>query len=92
MLHDLMLFYCLVCLFSTHIQRFLLVCAGNGGFIIVSANATAFQSDFFTLGSLFSQCTITAFADKTKAPIISDNCALGQPNACCSAPNSSCYR
>ncbi|BDA48911.1 probable tartrate-resistant acid phosphatase type 5 [Coccomyxa sp. Obi] len=65
---------------------------GNGGFIIVSANATTFQSDFFTLGSLFSQCTITAFADKTKAPIVSDNCSLGVPNACCGAPNSNCYR
>ncbi|KAK9919104.1 hypothetical protein WJX75_009438 [Coccomyxa subellipsoidea] len=65
---------------------------GDGGFIIVSANATTFQSDFFVLGSLFSQCTITAFADKTKAPIISDNCSLGQPNACCNSPTDSCYR
>ncbi|CAL8463802.1 g3336 [Coccomyxa elongata] len=55
--------------------------AGADGFIIVSANATTFQSDFFTLGSLFSQCTITAFADKTKAPIVSVNCKLGLTNA-----------
>lgn len=57
--------------------------AGDGGFFIISANATVFQSDFFVLGSLFSQCTVTSFADKTKAPIYSANCALGQPNACC---------
>lgn len=58
---------------------------------MVSANATTFQSDFFALGSLFSQCTITAFADKTKAPIVSDNCKLGIPNACCNATPNTCY-
>lgn len=66
--------------------------SGNGGFIIVSANATVFQADYFTLGSLFSQCTVTTFADKTLAPIYSDNCALGQPNSCCNASPSSCYK
>ena len=67
-------------------------CAGDGGFFIISANATVMQSDFFVLGSLFSQCTVTSFADKTKAPVLSDNCALGQPNACCAANQTACYR
>jgi len=67
--------------------------AGDGGFFIISANGTVMQHDFFTLGSLFSQCTVTTFADKTKPPMYSDNCALGQPNACCNAEGASaCYR
>lgn len=65
---------------------------GNGGFIMVSANATTFQSDFFSIGSLYSQCTITAFSDKARAPLVSDNCKLGIPNACCNAlPPNACY-
>ena len=67
------------------------VCAGDGGFFIISANATQIQYDYFVLGSLFSQCTITSFADKTRQPIASPNCALGQPNSCCAAGKSSCY-
>ena len=66
--------------------------AGNGGFFIISANATMMQHDFFTLGSLYSQCTVTSFADKTKPPMYSDNCALGQPNACCNNAKTGCYK
>ena len=69
----------------------LTTCAGDGGFFIISANATQIQYDYFVLGSLFSQCTITSFADKTRAPTASPNCALGQPNSCCAAGKSSCY-
>ena len=69
-----------------------LCCAGDGGFFIISANQTVFQADFFVLGSLFSQCTVTMFADKGKAPLYSPNCALGQPNACCNADGGNeCY-
>lgn len=64
--------------------------AGNSGFIIVSANTTLMNYDFFTVGSLYSQCTITTFADKTKPPVASPNCALGQPNACCNATPNRC--
>lgn len=68
-------------------------CAGDGGFFIISANATVFQADFFVLGSLFSQCTVTMSADKATAPTYSPNCALGQPNACCNADGgSACYK
>ena len=73
--------------------RDLLCCAGDGGFFIISANQTQFQADFFVLGSLFSQCTVTMFADTTLAPTYSPNCALGQPNSCCNADGGNeCYR
>ena len=68
-------------------------CAGNGGFFIISANQTIFQADFFVLGSLFSQCTVTMYADKSNEPTFSPNCALGQSNACCNADGgNSCYK
>ena len=68
-------------------------CAGNGGFIIISANGTVMQYDYFTLGSLYSQCTVTTFADKITPPQYSPNCALGQPNSCCNANGASaCYK
>ena len=73
--------------------EFLLCCTGDGGFFIISANQTVFQADFFVLGSLFSQCTVTMFADKTMQPTYSPNCALGQPNACCNADGgNACYK
>ena len=51
------------------------------------------QYDYFTLGSLYSQCTVTTFTDKTKPPQYSPNCALGQPNSCCNADAASaCYK
>jgi hypothetical protein len=65
-------------------------CAGNAGFIIVSANTTLMNHDFFQVGSLYSQCTVTTFADKTKPPVYSANCALGKPNACCNATPNTC--
>jgi hypothetical protein len=74
-------------------QKSACACAGDGGFIVVSANSTVFQSDFYTLGSLYSQCTITSFADKSRAPLVSPNCILGQPNECCNYDSgSACYK
>jgi hypothetical protein len=31
---------------------------GNGGFIIVTATATTWRSDYYTLGSTYPQCTV----------------------------------
>ena len=75
------------------IRRRCNACTGEAGFILVSANATVMNSDFFVAGSLYSQCTITTFADKTMAPVASPNCALGRPNACCATPGKAgCYK
>lgn len=32
--------------------------AGGGGFIIVTASATQWRSDYYTLGSTYPQCTV----------------------------------
>ena len=31
---------------------------GNGGFIIITATATTWRSDYYTLGSTYPQCTV----------------------------------
>ena len=60
------------------------------GFIIMTVNSTSWRSDFYTLGSTFSQCTITQPVGGTAAPTYHPNCALGQPNACC-IEGTNCY-
>ena len=58
----------------------------------MTANTTVMQNDYFVAGSLYSQCTVTTYADRTKAPTYSPNCALGRPNACCNTPGQAgCY-
>ena len=62
------------------------------GFIVMTANATVWRADYYTLGSTYSQCTVTQRADKSAPPVYGPNCALGEPNACCNAEGSaSCY-
>jgi hypothetical protein len=56
----------------------------------MTANATVWRADYYTLGSTFSQCTVTQPADKSAGPTYHANCALGQPNACC-VQNVNCY-
>ena len=36
---------------------------GNGGFIIITATATTWRSDYYTLGSTYPQCTVPPYPD-----------------------------
>ena len=36
---------------------------GNGGFIIITATATTWRSDYYTLGSTYPQCTVAPYPD-----------------------------
>ncbi|KAK9841623.1 hypothetical protein WJX74_008927 [Apatococcus lobatus] len=60
---------------------------GNGGFVLVTVNATVWQADYYTLGSNFPQCTVKSSVNTATPATYSPGCALGLSNTCCNGTN-----